>query len=267
MPKKQLSHGLFAIFVTLGLLMLIFVFSFFPATRKPFEFFAKPVMKTFYSFGGWIQSIPNPFLSSFNLQKKNMQLENDIERLQRENDELRTKIGQAKLSIDAKSFLDSIQREGIIGHIIGKTFTERKVLFIDVGTDQKIQIGYPVITELGFLVGRVTSVTSTTARVTLITDPQSTIGTKIQNEQSSPGVTKGSYGLAMTMDLIPQDDTVSVHQSVVTSAIDSFIPPNISVGSISEIHKITGSVFQQAQIVSPVSFDRLESLIIILPKT
>lgn len=267
MQKKQFSQGLFAIFVTLGVFVLILVFSFIPSTRKPLEYVATPLMRCFYAVGGWFHSIPNPFLSSVNLQKKVTNLESDNLRLQRENDALRTKIGQEKVSVDAASFLNAMQRQGVIGHIIGKTFADRKIVFIDVGTDQKIQIGYPVITEEGFLVGKVTGVTSSVTTITLITDPQSAIGTKIQNEQASPGVTKGSYGLAMTMELIPQDDVVSTHQSVVTSAIDSLIPPNLSVGTISEIHKISGSVFQQAQVISPVSFDRLESLVIILPKT
>src|SRR5918994_20791 len=97
----------------------------------------------------------------------------------------------------------------------------------------------PVITG-GGLVGRVTEMTSGTARVTLITDPRSAVSAKVLPDGPSGVITPevGDPG-ELLLDFIEEDRVVDEGQMVVTAGwrsgnLTSLFPYGIEIGRVTE---------------------------------
>jgi rod shape-determining protein MreC len=108
---------------------------------------------------------------------------------------------------------------------------------IDAGSGDGVALNDPVINGDG-LIGRVTDVTHWTAKVTLITDPESAVSAKVlpsgpqgvaEPEAGDPGV--------MLLDFIDKSERISEGQMVVTAGwnngtIASAYPEGIPIGEI-----------------------------------
>jgi cell shape-determining protein MreC len=262
------SHAIRNWFIALGVaIFLIILTTISPLTfiRKPFEFISKPVLHVSYHFAGWLQRLPRPFADQGSLNKKIEDLTNQNQQLLLQLSATKTIEEREGIQEKIAAFLDSQSLLGRTANVIGKSTSDKHYLIIDKGKGNDLQVGYPVITQDGILVGSIDSVNESSAIVALITDSSQNVAAKIQNEQSSPGVVKGSFGLSIVMSLIPQDDRVAVGQTVVTSAVNPVIPPNILIGTINRIDKKEGGVFQEAQLLSPLQFERLEVVSVIIP--
>lgn len=125
-------------------------------------------------------------------------------------------------------------------------------IVINRGSDDGIKSGQAVVTEHGFFVGKVVIAHQTTSSVILLTDGQSVISGRVQNNAHSPGVIRGERGLAVNMSLIPKNDTLENGQTVITSGSEQGIPPDILIGTISSIHHRDGDLFQDV-VVTPAT--------------
>lgn len=99
--------------------------------------------------------------------------------------------------------------------------------------------------------------------VLLITDRQSVLASRIQNQQQSPGVIRGERGLALQMGFIPKNDTVKNGDTVVTSGTEPLIPPDILIGSVASSSSRAGDLFQQAIITPSAPLERLRVVAVI----
>jgi len=232
---------------------------------RPFEYIATPVVRISYSIGQWLHQLPRPFQEKKDLLSENEKLQLENEKLLQENSALRALQEESVITQRMQEFLSLINSRGITAHVIGKLSSEKKILIIDKGEDQGVIKGAATITENGIIIGTVDSVQARSSYVLLITDSSQNIAAKIQNDSSSPGVIKGEFGLALSMQLIPQNDLVKAQQTVVTSALDPKIPPNLLIGTITDVNKKEGSVFQDAKVVSPIQLDRVETISVIVP--
>lgn len=254
-------------FILTTVLILIIAFgfsSFHNSFFRPFEYITTPFLKMSYSIGQWLHNFPRPFEDKRILLSENETLQAQNERLLQENSLLRALQEETVVTERMQEFLNSINTRGVTAHVIGKSSTEKKTLLIDKGQDHGIEKGFAAITENGILIGTINEVQARSSHILLITDSSQNIAAKIQNQSSSPGVIKGEFGLALSMQLIPQNDFVEAQQTIVTSALDPNIPPNLLIGTITEVNKKEGSVFQDAKVVSPIQIERVETVSIII---
>jgi rod shape-determining protein MreC len=112
----------------------------------------------------------------------------------------------------------------------------------------------PVVVGDGILIGQLGEVYSTSARVTLLTHPESVINI-VDEATGAQGVLRGAYGLGMTLDLIPQSDTLHTGDRVITSGLGGTLPRALVIGTIEDIHPTPDRLFQQASIKPAVSLD------------
>lgn len=254
------------ILVSVFLLIIIFAYSgarnnFF----RPIEYVTVPVLHAGHEIGQWLQKIPRPLAEKKTLLNQNDALQQENRKLLQENSALRAINEQGVVTEKINDFLASINQRGVLAHVIGKSVSEQSILIIDKGQDSGIVKGSAVITDNGILVGTIDEVHARASYVLLVTDTSQSIAAKIQNETSSPGVISGEYNLALSMELIPQNDFVEARQTVVTSALEPLLPPNILIGTITEVSKKEGSVFQNAKVVSPIQLNRVETVSVIIP--
>ena len=138
-----------------------------------------------------------------------------------------------------------------------------RVISRDLGTEQGIAAGMPVVTERG-LVGRIEKVGPTTSTVLLITDPSSGVQAMIKRENSrAVGVVTGQAGGPPVMEYIAQEADVSPGDEVITSGLGGNFPKNLIIGQVTEVKKQDFDMYQQAVVRPTVDFNRLEFVLVI----
>jgi rod shape-determining protein MreC len=108
---------------------------------------------------------------------------------------------------------------------------------IDHGKSSNIAVGMPVVTGDG-LIGRVISVSRSTAKVLMITDPSSAVSAKV-DRSGAEGLAQGRAGRdTLSFSFVDPTSDVKVADLVVTSGLaTSRFPPNIPVATVLSVTK------------------------------
>jgi len=123
-------------------------------------------------------------------------------------------------------------------------------IIVDVGSEQEVSVGDPVIIGEGILVGVISRVAPKTAIVRLLDDHQSKVAATLRNQDRSLGVVEGGYGLSVRMNLIPQHEQVGVGDIIMTSGLETNMPRGLLIGTVEAIEREAYQPFQTA-IVRP----------------
>jgi rod shape-determining protein MreC len=109
-------------------------------------------------------------------------------------------------------------------------------LLVDRGSSDGIDRGW-VATHRGMLVGRVTEVSSGSAKVMTLFDPESGVGVRHQLDRFTGVLRGGNQGPATLTRLmfVPRDTQIAVGDTLITSGLDGVFPPGLLVGSVREL--------------------------------
>ncbi len=204
------------------------------------------------------------FLTSINkFNQENIQLT-------KENEELLSQLVQLKEVARENEFLrqqmDLVSVESpqlILANVIGQNLSNfEKCLLINRGAKDGVEENAVVIIAENFLIGQVIELGNSFAKVQLITDPNSRVNALIQ-ESGVAGLVKSNQGLNLTVDLIPQGETIREGQTVVTSGLAGIFPSGLLIGQISQVISIDVQVFQEVRIKPVVDFKRLDKVFVI----
>jgi rod shape-determining protein MreC len=186
---------------------------------------------------------------TFDARGKNHDLEKEVQKLRKEvvgskaaiaeNEELR-----AMAKLDKEGAIPS--GSTVSGRVIGMSPTVWfEDVMIDVGSGAGVKVNDAVVDGDG-LIGRVTSVTGSTSKVTLISDHSTAVGVRVvpAGVQALVKPTVGDPD-KLVLSFINSDKHVHEGEKVVTGGwssegIESRFPPNIPVGEISK-----ASIFEQ----------------------
>lgn len=127
-----------------------------------------------------------------------------------------------------------------------------QALVIGCGTDKGIVVGQGVVSG-GYLVGKVVLTRQNTAIVVLLTASTTFVDARVANKKVS-GVIKGSYGSGLFLDYIAPTAHVEVGDLVTTAGINGAVPPDVLIGSVSEVSHESGALFDKISVSSPVDF-------------
>ncbi len=155
-----------------------------------------------------------------------------------------------------------VRGASVVGMVIGRDpsiVVDR--LLLDVGEQQGIRPGMPVVTETG-LVGQIIQVYKTTSVVLPITAPESAVNAIVQSSRLT-GVVRGQRSGSLVMDYIPLDTPVEVGDLVLTSGLGSVFPPKLVIGQVTAVERHDYDVFQRAFIRPTVDFRRLEQVLVL----
>jgi rod shape-determining protein MreC len=150
----------------------------------------------------------------------------------------------------------------VVGHVIGQDPSNLlRYIIIDMGTNNEVTKGMPVVTDRG-LVGRIVEVSPRSSKVLLITDVSSSVNAIIQSSRAT-GIVEGKADGGLVMKYIPSPVTVNMGDIILTSGLGATFPKGLVIGQVTAIHKRDIEMFQQAEIKPTVDFDRLEIILII----
>jgi rod shape-determining protein MreC len=149
----------------------------------------------------------------------------------------------------------------IVGRVLGRDPNFLKYLVIDLGSDQGIAPGMPVMSDVG-LVGRIVEVSASSAKVLLITDPGSAVNALVQGSRVL-GVLQGVDGGNPQIKYLTQDAVISPGDIVLTSGLGGSLPKGLVIGQILKVRHRDYEMFQQAEVRPTVNFGRLELVLVI----
>jgi rod shape-determining protein MreC len=197
------------------------------------------------------------------LRQRNTELEAEVAQLQAQVIDLQQKVTETNILSALVDFARanpaySYKAASVIGRDPSPFLS---YVIINIGSNQGVLPGMPVVTNKG-LVGRVDAVISEGARVQLVTDAASAVNVQLQSSKTD-AMLVGSVTGDMSLDMISQNATVTVGDVVLTSGLGGSYPPNLLVGQVISIRKLTTELFQQAAIQPSVDFNKLSYVLVI----
>jgi len=246
-----------------GLLVFLNPNNFFNPIRSALFFVTSPLQKgisgIFYTFkggGDFISSIWKLKTDNEQLLKNNYDLQSKLitmKELEKENNFLREQAGL----LPRDKFV--MQAASIVGR---DSYNLGNWIQIDKGERDGLQKDMPVIIGNGIMIGKVNEVNYSTAKVILITNPESIVNS-LDVETEAKGVVKGEFGLGIRLDMVLPTETITVGDAVATSGLGNQTPRGLLIGNISEVKMSSDGLFQQAVLSSPIDFSKLYQVFII----
>ncbi len=223
-----------------------------------------PISRGFANVGSRVAGFAHFFGSIKDLSTRNHELEREVADL------------KARLSEDAELRVqnDALRRQLSFGQTAAQQLMPATIIayqpdnfraFITIarGSADGLKEGMPVVSE-GALVGTITDVQATTAKVFLLVDPDFKVNALDQtNDSRATGTVHGQIGKGLLMDKVPQDQTVAPNDTIITSGLGGGIPKGLIIGTVQSVDRSDNEVFQTAQLVSPVKFNRLELVFVV----
>jgi len=199
-----------------------------------------------------------------------------LETLRVQNDELRQRVSdleEARLENERlKGLVDFVQAsktQAVGARVIGRpTNSWEGVITIDRGTDDGVEAGMPVVGPAGLL-GQTVDVTSHSARVRLITDPESGVASKLQSTRTE-GIVRGSIEGKLTLEFVSTEATVRAGDVVITSGIGGVYPKGLIIGEVTEVRKTPADLYQNIELAPTGRLAGLEEVLVLVgtvPKT
>jgi rod shape-determining protein MreC len=146
---------------------------------------------------------------------------------------------------------------------------------VATGTNQHVSAGNVVIDpSTGGLVGTIDRATSSSARVTLLTDGQSAVtATDLTYPAAVGDITRGGGGSdVLVLDSVSKSAYVGVGDTVITAGtlgkitLPSMFPRGIPIGTVSSASNNDVNPFKNIQVEPLVNFSSLQSVIVLVPK-
>ncbi|EKE25360.1 MAG: hypothetical protein ACD_5C00194G0002 [uncultured bacterium] len=231
--------------------------------RSTFKLILSPFQKVFYSTAIGLENVGDFLGSIGQLKKENEKLIKEKNQLLSENSTLKDVEKENSILREQLGLLPRDHYDLASAFVISQDPNGTgNWLEINKGSADGISKGNSVIVSKGILIGRVQEVGLKTSKITLLTNPNSTVNvTSLKN--GTKGVVKGEYGLGIIFDMILQTDAIEVGDEVITSGIGGDIPRGLYVGTVQEVHPSDDHLFQQAVISSPVETSKLDVLFVI----
>jgi rod shape-determining protein MreC len=215
----------------------------------------------------WIEDLAQSARDLEDLRSRNEQLEADNARLLLEILRLREVQHDAAVCSDLLGFRQlqpglDVQGSRVVGRVVGQDPSNlQRFITIDVGRDQGIERNMPVLTDRG-LVGRIADAGATWSRVLLIIDASSSVNALTQSTRAT-GLVQGQPDGSLLMRDIPQADTVSVGDIVLTSGLGGNFPAGQPIGQVVAVDRKDSDLYQVATVEPTVEFERLEQVIVV----
>jgi rod shape-determining protein MreC len=238
------------------------------AVMKPFEVAANRVARPFRDVYHWFHGLATA-------RSENQKLKKEVRRLRQE---YATAQSAQNDNVVLQKLLDYERGpsfphdfEAVNASVLARAATEKQVV-VAAGSHQGVRVNDPVATSDG-LVGKVTRVSPTESRVTLLTDPTSAVAAIDLRTKAYGLVQHGAGGGAQfVFGGVPKDKVVEAGDFVVTAgtqvaSLPDIYPKGILIGRVSSVDQNDVDIFKQIQVVPFADFSSLEAVAILVPRS
>jgi rod shape-determining protein MreC len=203
-----------------------------------------------------------------------------------ENDQLREQIETLRQQViqEQTATRENQRLRELLGYVGGPSFPEdfravaaqvvyrpsspyRQEIVVAAGRGDGIKVNDPVVTDDG-LVGLVTDVTSSGAKVRLVTDPESAVSAVVLSSDAHGVVEPGSTINSLILDRVTKDAVVNEGDLVITAGwqtgtLESLYPRGIPIGTVKSVGQQDVDLYKRIQIAPLVDFDSVTSVVVL----
>jgi len=203
--------------------------------------------------------VPNPFA----LERENhalRQLNKDlaIQAMELRDAAVRVEKLQAMLEFRQKSPLKLLSAK-----VVGKaTIQLRNTATLNVGSEDGVKEGMPVITEQG-LIGRIAGLSEHYAIVQLLINVDTRVSARTLNGRNE-GIITWDPGGALLLKSVPSALQQKAGDTVITSSQSVLFPENLVIGTITSVSEERGTLFDHIVVQPAVDFSTLEEAFVVL---
>jgi rod shape-determining protein MreC len=229
-----------------------------------FRSIIRPVSSGLYEINLQTSDQTEVFKSTDDLKKAYTEQLRELSELRTQNAEMIMIKEENKSLRNSLNFFASTTYTKVGAEVIGKNIDPTgSTIIVNRGIDAGVKIGDAAVVENGVFVGKVARVEKNEAVVRLVNDNQSRVAATINNFNKSIGIVEGGYGISIRLNFIPQNETVSVGDTVLTSGLEDGIPRGLPIGRIEVVEKEAYQPFQKAVMTPFVALDKIFTLNII----
>ncbi len=197
---------------------------------------------------------------AFRQQNQELRLQAaEAERVARENDRLRE-----LLKVQQRRKHGKFRLANVVLHDPANWW---RSVEIDLGSRDGMSNNLPVLSPVGALVGRISSVSLTKSQVVLLGDPHCRVAARIDNPARDTGVLGVSGPLAsefLEMGYLSRNAEIKPGQSVWTSGLGGIFPKDIPIGVVMDSRAEEYGLYTVARVKLATSLSALEEVWVML---
>jgi rod shape-determining protein MreC len=152
--------------------------------------------------------------------------------------------------------------QGVVASVVGRDPSNwAKTMTVDKGLGDGVRVGMAVV-DGNAVVGQVIVVTTSSARVLLLTDNASAIDTVVQGSRAR-GIAEGTLQKKLRLRYVGKEYGVQVGERVIASGLDGVFPKGVLVGTVSAVDASSAGLFQRVELDPAVDPNLLETVMIV----
>jgi rod shape-determining protein MreC len=238
------------------------------AVLKPFEVATNRLARPFRDAYGWFHGLVTARSQNRHLRAENAQL--------------RQQYVAARLGATRAAELERLLAfergpdfpkdfDAVNAGVLARSTQFKQEITIATGADSGVRTDDPVVTEAG-LIGKVTRVTGTLSKVTLLSDPTLAVPATDLTTRAYGLIRHGAgAGSALFLDRVPKDEVVHVNDIVVTAgtrlgALPDIYPKGIPVGRVTSSGQTDTEPFKSIQVQPYANVSSLDAVVVLIPK-
>lgn len=210
----------------------------------------------------WVGDLRENYNTLAGFRSENERLRKRIESLEIERQQLLEAQAVNHRLMQLLEFRGQLPGTAITASIIGNSASSWfKSCLLDKGSDDGVRKGMAVVTPLG-VVGQVVAVTPRTAKVLLVTDPNSGIDVLVQRTRTR-GIVSGSLDNGTVLKYIKRSEDIQEGDRLITAGTDGVFPKGMMVGTVIRVSKQHMGLFQAIEVLPAVKSERVEEVLVV----
>lgn len=214
----------------------------------------------------WIGGLQDKYDTLAGFRSENERLRRRIQTLEIERQKLLEAQATNSRLKQLLDFRGHLRGTAVTASIIANSATAWfKSCVLDKGSVDGVRKGMAVVTPLG-VVGQVVSVTPRTAKVLLLTDPNSGIDVLVQRTRAR-GIVSGSLENGPVLKYVKRSEDIQEGDRLITSGTDGVFPKGMLVGTVIKVTKQHIGLFQFIEVLPAVQPARVEDVLVVASRS
>ncbi len=229
---------------------------------------SRPLLSRMYSVSSFFRKTYNAEENQTTLENEVKNLKSQVNNLIVENSNLKNLEDENQTLRDYLKFFTQNKEHYVMADIISRGGVDSdtgETILINKGAKDGIDIGYPVISGQGIIVGKIMDVKDSISEACLTVNPACKIAVTVQNQDKTSGIAEGDLGLIIKMNFIPQTKSIKMGDIIITSGLETDIPRGLVIGTVAQVNKENNELWQDAVVEPLVDPNDLTIVSVLIP--
>jgi len=210
----------------------------------------------------WVRGVGEQYIFLTRVQQENQDLKRTVSSLREENNRLKEALWEEERLKKLSSLQSQYSSVSRVAQIFARDPSSWfKTVLVNKGERDGVAKDMAVVTADG-VVGRVIEVSLNTAKVLLVTDPNSAMDVIVQRSRTQ-GIMEGKVEEICSLKYVQKNEDVQVGDKVITSGLGGIFPKGLVTGTVTRVERKRPGIFQYIEVTPSVDFSRLEEVLIL----